>query len=292
MARYRCPTCGGRPLRLEFQAGGPPRCGRCGGQLRKLPAYGIACGLLLAGCAAAVALVVLPGLRDRLLTTGTAVAWRPLPRLLAHLETMPEPHEQPLALMEAGLYEQLAEGDRRWLPIVQPLPGGGTRFVYRRRPGEPELSVAEIRARLIDPPRYEVERQEIHRLLLMLQRARVRVVLETPRKPGAAAEWDHAARTMRIRPDVPGHGTVDFAQVLNHEAIHVAQSCASGSLRTPPRTLGLSTRIDPEVEQHLHQPLYAGTSALERNLEKEAYANQDRLGLGASLVEAHCPLTG
>lgn len=292
MARYRCPTCGRRPVRLAVQPVGPPRCGRCGGPLRELPAYGAGCALLLAGFGAAIALVVLPGLRDPLVRAGMAVAWKPLPRLLAQLETMPEPHEQPVALLEAGLYEQLAEGDRKWLPIAQPLPGGGTRFIYRRRAGEPELSLAQIRDRLIDPPRYEIERQEIHRLLLVLQRARVRVVLEKPLKPGAAAEWDHAARTMRIRPDVPGQGTVDFAQVLNHEAIHVAQSCASGSLRTPPRLLGLSTEIDPHVEQHLHQPLYVGTSEMERKLEKEAYANQDRLGLGASLVEAHCALTG
>jgi hypothetical protein len=292
MARYRCPTCGGRPLRPRFQLVAPPRCGHCGGQLSKLPAWRSGYALLLAGFAAGTFLVALPSLRRQLLTTDMVMAWRPLPRLLAHLETMPEPQGQPVALLAAGLYEQLAEGDRKWLPVVQPLPGGGTRFVYRRRHGEPELTLAQIRQRLNDPPRYERERQEIHRLLLLLQRARVRVVLETPRKPGAAAEWDHAARTMRIRHDVPEQGTLDFAQVLNHEAIHVAQSCASGSLRTRPRALGLSTRLDSELERHLHQPLYADTSQLERLLEKEAYANQHRLGLGASLVEAHCPLTG
>jgi hypothetical protein len=120
----------------------------------------------------------------------------------------------------------------------------------------------------------------------------VRLVLEPPRKAGAAAEWDHAARTLRIQPGVLEKGTVDFAQVLNHEAIHVAQSCSAGGLRARPKALGLSTDLDPEMESHLKEPLYADAAAWETLLEREAYANQHYLDLGATLVRTHCPQAG
>jgi hypothetical protein len=87
---------------------------------------------------------------------------------------------------------------------------------------------------------------------------------------------------------VVAKGTVDFARVLNHEAIHVAQSCAAGGLRAVPRQLGLSQAVAPEFKVHLDDPLYAGVSDGERALEREAYANQGQLEMGATLVRTHC----
>ena len=141
-----------------------------------------------------------------------------------------------------------------------------------------------------NPPDHDQERQAIGDLLSTLDRAGVQVELTEPRKTGAAGEWDHGARTLRIKPAVVEKGTVDFAHVLNHEAIHVAQSCAAGGLRALPRVLGLSREVSPELQVHLDDPLYAGASDWERDLEREAYANQRRLDLGATLVRTHCRL--
>lgn len=278
-------------MRVRLTPGGRALCARCGGALRRDRSLGAGHLLALTITGLVLGLAAIPDLMGGM-AASLATAPARLPRLLTSLETMPEPGQRPLALVDRGLYERLAAGDRRWLPTAEPLPDGGTRYIYRRRPGEPELTVSEIQALMADPPSYERELQAISTLLRTLEQARVRLVLEEPRKPGAAAEWDHVARTLRIQPGVLQKGTVDFAHVLNHEAIHVAQSCAAGGLRFRPRVLGLSRKLDPALERHLEEPLYAGASRWEKELEQEAYANQHDLDLGATLVRSHCPMQG
>ena len=167
-----------------------------------------------------------------------------------------------------------------------------SRYSYRRRPGEPQLSIAELRLRMETPPTYEAERASVVRLLRTLQAAGVELVLQQPIKRGAAAEWDPARRSLRIGPTVPEKGSLDFARVLNHEAIHMAQSCRGGGLRAAPVPLGLRRQLSGTPMLELQSDLYAKASPLERVLEQEAYANQDDLSLGDQLVRRHCRLTG
>ncbi len=287
MARFRCPTCRGRPLRLQQPFTGLPRCGRCGDLLEPKPRHGRAWGL-----AGGVAALVLGGaaFSGLLETMGSLPQQAPevTTRLLERFDSAPDPRLRPMALIEGGLLENLKEADRQWIPTAEPLAGGGIRFLYRRRAGEPELSVDELQALIDSPPDHGEKRLAIAELLGVLEEAGVQVQLAEPRKTGAAGEWDHAVRTLRIKPAVVDKGTVDFAQVLNHEAIHVAQSCAAGGLRSVPRTLGLSQEVPPELKLHLDDPLYAGASDWEKALEREAYANQRLLELGTTLVRTHC----
>lgn len=287
MARFRCPSCRGHPLRLQPPCTGLPRCGRCGDLLEPRPRHGRAWGL-----AGGVAVVVLGWAAVSGLLEQVASLPRQAPevttRLLERFDPAPDPLLRPMALIEGGLLENLKEADRQWIPTAEPLAGGGTRFLYRRRAGEPELSVEELQALIDSPPDHGEKRRATADLLGALEQAGVQVQLAEPRKTGAAGEWDHAARTLRIKPAVVDKGTVDFAQVLNHEAIHVAQSCAAGGLRTVPRVLGLSQNVPAELKLHLDEPLYAGASDWEKALEREAYANQRQLQLGTTLVRTHC----
>ncbi|PSB38834.1 hypothetical protein C7B81_04605 [Aphanothece cf. minutissima CCALA 015] len=266
---------------------GLPRCGRCGDLLEPKPRHGRAWGL-----AGGVAVLVLGGaaLSGLLEPMGSLPEQAPeiTTRLLERFDPAPDPSLRPMALIEGGLLENLKEADRQWIPRAEPLAGGGIRFLYRRRAGEPELSVDELQALIDAPPDHGEKRRAIADLLSVLEQAGVQVQLAEPRKTGAAGEWDHAARTLRIKPAVVDKGTVDFAQVLNHEAIHVAQSCAAGGLRSVPRTLGLSQEVPAELKLHLDDPLYAGASDWEKALEREAYANQRQIELGATLVRSHC----
>lgn len=209
---------------------------------------------------------------------------------LDRFEPPPDPAHQPLVLLQGDLLERLSEGDRRWDPTVEYLPDGGARYHYRRRPGEPPLSVEELRRRIETPPSYAAERRAVIRLLRTLQAAGVRLELSEPRKPGAAAEWDAARRTLRIDPAVPDKGSLDFATVLNHEAIHVAQSCRGGGLRASPTPLGIARTLRPSQAEELEGITYAKASALEKLLEAEAYANQEALERGDALVRRHCRL--
>lgn len=178
--------------------------------------------------------------------------------------------------------------DAQWRPRSEPLPNGGTRYVYRKRPGEPDLSLAQIKALMANPPRFEVERQVIVNLWRQLRGLGVRLKLEQPRKLGAAGEWDPAARTLRIKPQVVAKGSTEFVRVLNHEAIHVAQSCSGGSISAAPRPLGLPEQLPPRLQTVLQEPTYARADARERLLEREAYANQHELQLGLTLLRIHC----
>ena len=191
---------------------------------------------------------------------------------------------------EPGLMAQLGAGDRAWVPRAEPIPGGGTRYVYKKRPDEQPLSLEQIKALMRHPPSFAAERSAIRLLLSQMRQAGVTVLLGPPRKQGAAGEWDPARAVLRIRSDIPAKGSREFARVLNHEAIHVAQSCRQGSLTAQPQLLGLSRRVQGAAIRHLQEPLYRNSTALERALEEEAYANQDNLQLGVQLIKAHCRL--
>ena len=215
----------------------------------------------------------------------------------AWLALLPLPAPRPLVLdapldasRESMLFSQLEGGDQSWQPRVEVIPGGGTRYVYQRRRGDPPLSLVQIQWLLRHPPSYALERRTIAQLLAVLRRAGALVALGPPRKRGAAGEWEHRRLVLRIRPDVPGKGTREFLRVLNHEAIHVAQSCRRGRIDAAPMLLGLPRQLDAKQRDNLAEPLYASATPEERLLEEEAYANQDKLNLGWQLVQAHCKL--
>ncbi len=186
------------------------------------------------------------------------------------------------------LFAQLEEGDRRWLPIRQLLPNGSVRYVYRRRRGEPPLSAEQLEALLRNPPRYEKERRAIRGLLAQLRHLGVEVQLEPPQQAIASGEWRPRTATVRIRPDVPSAGSRVFARVLNHEAIHVAQSCRAGGLRRLPVLLGLGGQVGPEEAELLRHPVYRRAPQAVQRIEAEAFAHQNDLELGRSLLSRHC----
>jgi hypothetical protein len=189
---------------------------------------------------------------------------------------------------EALLFAQLEEGDRSWLPQRQQLPDGRVRYLYKRRIGDPQLTPQQLEALLRDPPRFEPERAAIRTLLAQLRHLGVRVDLKAPRQPSASGEWNPRAATVRVRPDVPSSGSRLFALVLNHEAIHVAQSCQAGGVRRPPVPLGLPRSLGPQERKLLADPAYRQASPRVLHLEQEAFANQADLALGPTLLSSRC----
>jgi hypothetical protein len=244
-------------------------------------------GLALMGTFTILVLAALPDVFHKAFTLAANSS---LPVLLERFSPEPPPEEQPLALLDDNIFAILSQADRDWLPRAEELVDGGVRFSYKRRPGDPEMTVAELRAMMASPPTYAAEQQAIRRLLTTLQAAGVRLSIEAPRKQGAAAEWDHIRGTLRVDPSVLRKGTVDFARVLNHESVHVAQSCAAGHLRARPQKLGLDRRMAPELAAHLQEPLYQDSNGEERVLEEEAYASQNRLSSGEDLIKEFCRL--
>ena len=114
------------------------------------------------------------------------------------------------------------------------------------------------------------------------------MVIAEPNRVGASGEWNPRRGELRISHSVVNSGTQSFRRVLNHEAIHVAQSCNGGSIRSRPRALGLSRRLDEQAMLQLNTPVYVGIKSSDRRLEEEAYATQDALQIGSVLLEVHC----
>jgi len=184
--------------------------------------------------------------------------------------------------------DQLALSDLQWIPKAELLPNGSTRYHYKRRDGDPTLSIEQIRGLMLNPPTFDSERLTISSLWQLLEAKGVQIRLTVPKKYGAAGEWDPRDKTIRIHPEVLAKGSKEFAWVLNHEAIHVSQSCKKGSLTGNPEVIGLTKPLPPELEFVLQKPQYRNTSVQSKSLEREAFANQSDLDIGPSLVKAYC----
>ena len=280
-----CPRCRSRSSALVRRRDGVWICAVCGQtQWRRPPRRntGLAWGALaLAALGAAALPLAMPWLRRQDLPLAIAVPLAVvLPPAPAGLE----------GIGKEMLLHALAQADETWTPRAEWQPDGRVVYHYKRRSGDPPLSLLEIRRLMADPPRFERERESLRGLLQVLRLAAVRIQIAPPRRLEAAAEWDPSARTIRIRPNVMAKGSAEFALVLNHEAIHVAQSCSRGHVRAMPAPLGLPDALSPHLESVLTETLYSSAGALEIQLEREAYANQDQLELGAELVRAHCRL--
>ena len=182
----------------------------------------------------------------------------------------------------------LAQNDRQWQPRLVVNHQGLQEYIYRQRPGAPELSLKDIQALLRSPPDYTSDVESIKNLLSALNRYGVTVVIAEPNRIGASGEWNPRRGEMRISHLVVKRGTQAFRRVLNHEAIHTAQSCAGGSIRSRPKPLGLSRRLDKTAIRHLQSEIYADLTSIDRRLEEEAYANQEDPEIGALLLKVHC----
>ena len=182
----------------------------------------------------------------------------------------------------------LAQNDRQWQPRLVVNHQGLQEYTYRQRPGAPELSLKDIQALLRSPPDYTSDVESIKNLLSALDRYGVTVVIAEPNRIGASGEWNPRRGEMRISHLVVKRGTQAFRRVLNHEAIHTAQSCAGGSIRSRPKPLGLSRRLDKTAIRHLQSEIYADLTSIDRRLEEEAYANQEDPEIGALLLKVHC----
>ena len=182
----------------------------------------------------------------------------------------------------------LAQNDRQWQPRLVVNHQGLQEYTYRRRSGAPEFSLKDIQALLRSPPDYTSDVESIKNLLSALDRYGVTVVIAEPNRIGASGEWNPRRGEMRISHLVVKRGTQAFRRVLNHEAIHTAQSCAGGSIRSRPKPLGLSRRLDKTAIRHLQNEIYADLTSIDRRLEEEAYANQEDPEIGALLLKVHC----
>lgn len=290
MYLYQCPACDCLPFRYRKKPALIPNCVRCGRKLEKVSRVGTGYRWALGLAGLGISLLTLPDLIAHWHTEGSNHL--PFRDLMGSLAPAESAIRQSTTVNPNDLMIQLESADQQWEPQEEVLADGSTRYLYKRRSDERDLSVAELRQMVDSPPTFEQERQDILQVLGTLKKAGVKVMLEQPIKNGAAAEWDHRMGKLRIQPQLAQKGSVDFLRVLNHEAIHVAQSCRGGSLNAKPVALGVSAgKNDDSINKKLKDPIYSDISQSEKKLEKEAYSLQSYSLKVKSLVQAECKLS-
>ena len=100
----------------------------------------------------------------------------------------------------------------------------------------------------------------------------VLVVVGAPSLKGAAGEWDPTRQTIRISPGSLSKGSEVVLKILNHEAIHVAQSCRNGGINYKPKPLEIELSPAKIFRQQLSSDIYSQIGEQTRRLESEAYS--------------------
>lgn len=298
MRLYQCPACDCLPVRYKRRPSTTPTCVRCGRVMIKASRMPKGFRLGFALTTATVTALFVPHIVERVnshLIKGTSStklrSTRPTIGLSGSIAPPPPIDRVTESLDSHDLFSKLEDADSQWQPQEELLPDGSTRFLYKRRAGEPDLSLSELRSLINDPPTFHSEREAINDLLQTLRQAGVRVMLTPTIKKGAAAEWDHSQGVLRIQPQVTEKGSLDFLRVLNHEAIHVAQSCRGGSLFSKPEILGVPVSADRTIHTTLASPVYHNTSNVEKALEREAYSLQNDINKAKDLVGKECKVS-
>ena len=83
-------------------------------------------------------------------------------------------------------------------------------------------------------------------------------------------------------------GSSTFLEVLSHEAIHVAQSCLSGSRNKSPERIGLPLEFSTELNLNLSHNLYGNKPEEVMNLEREAFTYSKVEGAAIKLLNNFC----
>jgi len=114
----------------------------------------------------------------------------------------------------------------------------------------------------------------------------IQVVVGDPSIQGASAEWDASRRTMTISPKTMAKGASSIMQAIDHEAVHIAQSCKAGGVNHAGTALGVAT--SGEAVERIQHAAYENASDHAKHLELEAYSLAEQAGAGISAAIDHC----
>ncbi len=168
------------------------------------------------------------------------------------------------------------------------MPNGSVRYTYNKRVGEADLTLEEIKQRMQNPINYEAEQLAITKILNRLNQLGVSVVIGNTHSNQAAGTWNPSTGTIKLQTSLVQKGSFDFHDTLSHEAIHVAQSCRSGSINGNPSPLGLSLKYSLSIDTSISHPLYSNDPKENLQLEREAYSHSSEPGYSLVLLDHYC----
>ena len=182
----------------------------------------------------------------------------------------------------------LHNADKKLTPKLIHNNNGSLTYRYIKKPGEGQVSLEEIKKRfLLGPEFYKKDREEIISLLIRINELKINNKLDHI-KSGALGLWIPSEDTIVIDYRVVEMGSPTFLYVLSHEAIHVAQSCFSGSRNNFPERIGLPLEYSKDLNHNLSHNLYNNKSDDVINLEREAFTYSKVEGVAVKLSNNFC----
>ena len=180
-------------------------------------------------------------------------------------------------------------GDNKIRPQVIIDDLGTKRYRYIATKGEKSKTREEIErdAEEIEKT-ISTSRKRTKNLLKMLRDVGVTVAIGNPGKAGAAAVWSPRIQTIKISRKKMEEGSQAVLRVLNHEGIHVAQSCKNGGINYKPIPLGLKLSPTEIYKTQIGSKIYEKSSNKVKKLEKEAYSYEFSNQATIYLIEKEC----
>ena len=188
----------------------------------------------------------------------------------------------------SNLIFELTEADKGLTPKLKYLNDGSSYYSYKKKPGESDLSLSEIRKRiLLGNNFYKEDRQKIKVLLKEINNLKINNKLSNI-DSGALGLWIPNRNLLVIDFKVIKMGSPTFLDVLRHESIHVAQSCFNDSKNNFPKRIGLPLEFSKKINLNLSHNVYSQNSEEVMYIEREAFSYSKIDGVAIKLLNKFC----
>jgi len=211
-----------------------------------------------------------------------------LPKRQNKFENLPNDNANNQSININNLRINLYKADKKLTPKIIHNNDGSSSYRYIKKPGEGEISLKEIKERvLLGPNFYKKEREDVINLLRSINELKINNKLDYI-DSGALGLWIPSEKTIIIDYRVVDMGSPTFLNVLSHEAIHVAQSCFNGSINKFPKRIGLPLEYSKDLNLNLSHNLYSAKSEEVLNIEREAFTYSKMDGVAMNLLTNFC----
>ena len=182
----------------------------------------------------------------------------------------------------------LKKADKRNSPKIITNPDSSKSIIYKKSNFQKELSQKDLNYLIKNPRNFYQEQNFVEESLKFLNNLGISVFLLELNDEKGSAYWLPEKQIIKIDSKTLNAGTLTFAKILNHEMIHVAQSCKGGSINSFPKLIGLNEKLNEAKNYLLSSKVYKNLSKYQISLEKEAYSYQDNLLAGKYLINKFC----
>ena len=183
----------------------------------------------------------------------------------------------------------MERGDNKLRPqvIIDNLGTKRYRYIATKGEGSKTREQVEKDAQEIEKE-ISTSRKRTKNLLKILRDVGVTVAIGDPGKAGAAAVWSPRIQTIKISRQKMEEGSQAVLRVLNHEGIHVAQSCRNGGINYKPVPLGLKLSPNEIYKKQMASKIYEKSPKKIKKLEKEAYSYEFSNQSTLYLIKKEC----